>query len=94
MIQSPRHQFLKDERVATEHASMMAGCGFRYATDVALLQVIHDLTNTVDPVEAAAAYHRVMGAREYLKKLLTLGDVDSGSKPLTEVERSSLNFKV
>jgi hypothetical protein len=91
-LPTPRQQFLKDERAATEHASLMASRPFRHAANVALLQVVDSVSDTTDPVDAAAAYHRIIGAREYLKKLLTLGDVTNEAEPLPPEKTSALNF--
>jgi hypothetical protein len=91
-VATPRQQFLKDERAATEHASLMASRPFRHAANVALLQVVDSVSDTTDPVDAAAAYHRIIGAREYLKKLLTLGDAVTDVGALPPEKTSSLNF--
>lgn len=53
-------------------ADIMASRDFHQAAETALLQVVMDAQSTVDPVIAAAGYHRIMGAKAAIDQLLAI----------------------
>jgi hypothetical protein len=53
-------------------ADIMASRDFHQAAETALLQIVMDAQPTIDPVIAAAAFQRIMGARAAIEQLLAI----------------------
>lgn len=88
---SPKKQFLEKKEYARIHQDLVVSTHFRAAMESALLQQVFELPNTYDPTESAAAYYRIIGARDYIHYLLTIAE------PMREVASPSpanLNHKV
>ena len=71
---SPKARFLEQSVFAEQHRDLVDRSAFEIASDAAMLQMIHDTQDTSDPTAAAAAFHRIMGAKSYLSRLKTIGD--------------------
>jgi hypothetical protein len=63
---SPRGRLAASKESADAVGSVIAQPGFRLGADATLLQMLHEAPETTDPVVAAAAYHRLIGARQFL----------------------------
>lgn len=69
---TPKQQLLADKTLADAFLTTVDSVGFTQASQLALLEVVAGMTDTTDPVIAAAAYHRIMGARKFLDLLHTI----------------------
>ena len=88
---SPRQIVLKNTVLAEDQRSLVVGQTFDTVSKLSLLQLLDETPDTTDPVVAAAAYHRLMGARSYLRMLVTIAE------PVTQPPVSvtgNLNHKV
>lgn len=89
MILTPKAKFLSAPDLAKRHHETVSSGNFQYACECAMLQFIKEAPRLDDPVGAAANYHRIVGAQEFLKVLLTLGEEP---RPVTQAERSKINY--
>lgn len=64
---TPKQRLLANKTLALAHQNIVDSLVFRECADLAMLAVVSDLPDTTDPAMAAAAYHRVMGARAFLR---------------------------
>lgn len=71
---TPKQRLLDDKSLVDSVLSMTGSTTFERAIDATLLQAVYDMGDTTDPVLAAAAYHRIIGARAFLQKLRTIAD--------------------
>ena len=62
--------------------------GFRNACQQSLCQVIEEIASTDDPVQAAANWHRIEGARKAIDTLLNLSEI-----PKPPEKRNDYNLK-
>jgi len=73
---TPKQRFLRDNPgVVKVHADVAASAVFQIAADAAMLELIDKLSGISDPVGAAAAYHQIIGARNYLRLFQTIADM-------------------
>lgn len=70
----PQLRYRKRAEVASAHRDLVVSDRFLAAADAALLQTVMNLPDTTDPAEAAANWHRVAGAREFLRTFINLGE--------------------
>lgn len=74
------------------HLEVVDSLEFLTAAQAALLQCVMEMTDVTDPVMAAAGYHRIIGARQYLNQLLTIGNK---TKPVEKpIPTGQLNHRV
>lgn len=67
---SPKARYLKDAASSVKaHADLVDQVIFQEGAEIAMLQMIAEMSDTTDPVIAAAGYHRIMGARTFLSHL-------------------------
>lgn len=72
---SPKKRFIEDAASAAKvFADVAVSTTFRDAAEVALLDMIATMPDVTDPAQAIAGYHRIMGARTYLRHLATVAD--------------------
>jgi hypothetical protein len=71
---SHKQRFLAEEKLAGQHRDVVATESFQRASETALLQLIAEMPETIDEGTAAAQYHRLMGARAYMSRLLTIAE--------------------
>jgi hypothetical protein len=74
MITSPKIRFQAYKEATQRHLDLTASDGFIEAVDYALLQFIAAAPNPNNQEEAAAGYHRILGARDFIRTLFTLAD--------------------
>lgn len=66
----PKKRFLETNPGGVKvHADMVDHAVFKEAAEVALLDLVMSLPDAPNPVEAAAYYQQIVGARSYLKRL-------------------------
>lgn len=87
MYVSPKNRFAENKDDFALHNQLTATSPFQRACDAALLQMIHDTKPSDDPSKAIAGFHRIMGAVEYQRHLLTLTE-----KPTSKPPPQSLNL--
>ncbi len=71
---TPRAKFQANVTQSRAHQDLVVSEGFRTACESALLEQILGMPNVVDPIEAAAAYHRIQGATEFIRHLMSLAE--------------------
>jgi hypothetical protein len=91
MPASPKVRFLEQKPFVTSHQDVVLSAPFLAAADAALLQLISDLPDTTDPTMAAAAYHRILGARQYLRMLETVADSPKPLPPKRSLDNLNRN---
>jgi hypothetical protein len=72
---TPKAKFLAYKDLVNRHLDTVQSESFKAASTAALLQFLDDAPANVDPIAAAANYNRLIGARDFLDKLIKIGDV-------------------
>jgi hypothetical protein len=85
----PRTRFQENKAYVSAHKELVVSDQFRAACEAALAQITVGLPETDDPAEAAANWHRVEGARAFLKTLLNVAESAplSPAKPTENLTR-------
>ncbi len=86
---TPRAKFQANVQQARIHQDLVVSEGFRSACEAALLEQIMAMPNVVDQAEAAASYHRIQGATEFIRHLLSIAETQS---PPREKLPTNLNY--
>lgn len=81
MILTPKQSFLEKKALAEAHRDLVLSTQFRESLHAALLDHVLSLPATTDPVAAAAAYYNIMGAREYINRLLNIAEQPKSAPP-------------
>lgn len=71
---SPKKKFQANKQAADKHRDLVLSDDFRDALHAALLEEVLALPNTYEPVEASAAYYRIIGARDFITQLLSIAE--------------------
>lgn len=80
---TPKKDFLAKKEWATIHRDLVAAPNFREALNAALLEQVLALPQTTNSEAAAAAYHSIMGARQFVTHLLNIAEqAKSAPEPL------------
>lgn len=87
---TPRQKFQEDKTATKFHQELVVLSRFRDACHAALLEQILALPMTYDTAEAAAAYNRIMGARDYIVHLLSIAEAQ---KPVPLPPTANLNYR-
>ncbi len=74
MTITPRSRFLEDKNRASKHRDMVVSSAYLAAAEAALLEMIDDMAESTDPTVAISGYHRIVGARKYMKKFAELAE--------------------
>lgn len=74
MTITPKSRFLEDKPRASKHRDMVVSSSYLAAAEAALLQVVDDMAESTDPAVAIAGYHRILGARKYMKAFAELAE--------------------
>lgn len=72
---TPRKDFIAKKAFADAHRDLVVSTQFREALHAALIEQVMSLGNVSDPIEAAAEYHRIIGARTFITHLLNIAEV-------------------
>lgn len=72
---TPKKDFLEKKQFSNAHRELVLSTPFREALHAALIDQILTMPMTYDPVEAAADYHRIMGARHFIEHLLNIAEM-------------------
>lgn len=86
---TPRAKFQANVAQARAHLDLVTNDGFRNACEAALIEQILNMPNVDDQIEAAAAYHRIKGATDFLQRLLSIAET---SPPPQNKPRQNLDF--
>lgn len=78
---SPKERFLKSP-VSRTHADLVLSDSLIQAVATALLQMQVNQPVSADPTVAAASFHRMAGAREFVQTFLNLCEVEEPVKPV------------
>lgn len=70
----PRTRFQENKTYVSAHKELVVSDQFRAACEAALVQTIVGLPETNDATEATANWHRIEGARTFLKTLLNIAE--------------------
>lgn len=87
---TPRAKFQSKVDQTKAHLDLVVNDGFRNACEAALLEQIQAMPDISDPVEAAASYHRIKGATEFIRRLLSIAE---GVPPPKDQPSQNLNFR-
>lgn len=91
-MESPKKRFLRTP-AAKSHFELTATTPFQQAVDAALLQHVWDNSNpSNDPEQAAAGYHRISGAVQFAKTLMSLG-TEVKPEPIKDTTNLDHKFK-
>jgi len=71
---TPRLRFQENKDYTASHKELVASDRFRAASEAALVQTILSFPETNDINEAASNWHRIEGARAYLRTLLNIAE--------------------
>jgi hypothetical protein len=88
---SHKQRFLAEEKLAGQHRDVVATESFQRASETALLQLIAEMPDTVDQITALAQYHRIIGARMYMKSLVNVAEK---APPQTKPTRYGLDHEL
>lgn len=77
---TPRAKFQANVNHARAHLDLVVSEGFRNACEAALIEQVLTMPNVTESEEAAASYHRIMGATEFLRRLLSIAEPPLPSK--------------
>ena len=87
---TPKQQLLTDKVLADDFLKLADSVTFYQGSRLALLQVVAEMSDVTDPVLAAAAYHRIMGARKFLDLLHSIA---TPVKPLEGRSSPGLDYR-
>lgn len=80
---TPKKDFLLKKEWADHHRELVVSSNFREALNAALIEQVLALPETSNPVEAAASYHTIIGARKFISHLLNIAEqVKAAPEPL------------
>lgn len=88
---TPRQKFQEDKIATKFHLELVMQSRFRDACHAALLEQVLAMPMTYDTAEAAAAYNRIMGARDYIVHLLSIAE---DKKPIPTPPTGNLNHRL
>lgn len=74
MTITPKARFCEDKKRAAAHRELVVSTNFLSASEAALITMINDIEASTDPAAAIAGYHRIIGARQYMKALAALAE--------------------
>lgn len=72
---TPKKHFQEKKVMAEHHRELVVSDAFREALHASLIDQVMAMPMTYDPVEAQAAYNRIMGARDFIQHLLTIAEM-------------------
>lgn len=75
---SSKLRFQENKTYTEKHCDYAASDLFRAAAEAALIQVVYDLPAPKDAAEAAAHWHRVEGAKDFVRYFMNVGVKSQG----------------
>lgn len=75
MVLNPRKKFQESKDFVRSHLDLVVSNSFLTAMQAALVEQVMALPMTYDPNEAAAAYNRIIGARDFINHLLNIAEI-------------------
>jgi hypothetical protein len=77
MVLTPRPRFQENKAYCSHHKELVVSDQFRAALEASLVEQVMALPNVTDPIEAAANFQRIMGARDFITHLLNVAEQSS-----------------
>jgi hypothetical protein len=74
MVLTPKKDFQDKKQFAEAHRELVVSTQFREALQAALVDHVLSLPTIADSSAAAAAYHQIVGAREFITRLLNVAE--------------------
>ena len=74
MVLTPKKDFQEKKQFATAHRDLVVSTQFREALHAALIDQVMNLKDVHDPELASAEYQRIIGAREFITRLLNVAE--------------------
>jgi len=71
---TPKKDFQGKKQFADAHRELVVSIPFREALHAALIDQVMSMSASSDPVVAAASYHRIIGARDFIHCLLNVAE--------------------
>lgn len=81
MRYSAKERLLAEKAIANQHLDTVSSEAFLRAAEAALLEMVMAAPSEVSEADAAANYHRIVGARDYLRALLSIAEPPQPLKP-------------
>lgn len=72
---TPKKDFQGKKQFADAHRELVVSTPFREALNAALLEQMIAIPPTTNPEIAAAAYHQIVGARQFITHLLNVAEM-------------------
>jgi hypothetical protein len=72
---TPKKDFLGKKAFADAHRELVVSTQFREALNAALIEYIMSFNSVTDPQIAAANFHCIEGAKDFIAHLLTLAEM-------------------
>lgn len=91
MTITPKSRFCEDKKRAAAHRDLVVSSNFLSASEAALLTMIDDIAESTDPAVAIAGYHRIVGARKFMRALAALAEE---TKPAVRGDNFNLNHNI
>lgn len=71
---TPKKDFQGKKQFAEAHRDLVVSTPFREALHAALLDHVLSMQSTTDPISAAAGYHQITGACQFVTRLLNVAE--------------------
>jgi len=71
---TPKKDFQGKKQFADAHRDLVVSTQFREALNAALLDHVLSMQSTTDPVAAAAGYHQITGACQFITRILNVAE--------------------
>lgn len=81
MRYSAKERLLEQKNIVHAHLDTVASESFLRSAEAALLDMVMHCPGIVSEADAAANYHRIIGARDYLQALLAVAEPPQLPKP-------------
>jgi hypothetical protein len=81
MTYSAKQRLLEQKNIAHAHLDTVSSEAFLRSAEAALLDMVMHAPTQVTEEDAAANYHRIVGARDYLQALLAIAEPPQPPKP-------------
>lgn len=78
---TPKKDFLEKKEWARMHADLVVHPNFREAVNASLIDMVLALPDTTSPTDAAANYHKIQGAKEFINRLLNIAEMNKSLPP-------------
>ncbi len=81
MTYSAKARLLADKATANKHMDAVSSEAFLRGAEAALLEMVMQAPDESPELDASAHYHQIIGARNYLKRLLAIAELPQTPTP-------------